>query len=60
MKPFIENEINDWFLAVMDGFIYIEHMEIPNIIDPRNSTRFDYILISRRDCSRTGARYLLY
>ena len=50
MKQFIENEISDWFLAVIDGYIHIEHCSIHNI-------EFDYLLISRRDCSRTGARY---
>ena len=46
----MENKISDWIISVVDGFIQIEHAII-------NSFKFDYILISRRDSSRTGARY---
>ena len=51
LQQFIDNNLNDWIIPVVDGFMRIEPSNI-------NGCLFDYILISRRDCLRTGARFL--
>lgn len=50
--PFIEAGLDQLVTPVMDGFISIE----PSIL---STNRFTYALISRRECLRTGTRYLL-
>jgi phosphatidylinositol 4-phosphatase len=50
MKPFIENKVFDWVLPVMDGLVEFVPYNIGEFA-------FRFILISRRDCSRTGARF---
>lgn len=49
-RSFIEAKLDEWILPVMDGFIHVEVCEVGGLI-------FDYILMSRRSCFRTGARY---
>jgi hypothetical protein len=40
-------QLDEWILPVMDGFIHVEVCEVGGLI-------FDYILMSRRSCFRTG------
>lgn len=50
MDKFIENQINDWILPLMDGFIEIHSCN-------SRLGNFTFILISRREWNRTGARF---
>ena len=44
---FYRVQLDEWILPVMDGFIHVEVCEVGGLI-------FDYILMSRRSCFRTG------
>ena len=51
MAEFRRNQITDWILPVMDGFVET------SMCDSKMG-RFLFVLISRRECYRTGARFL--
>lgn len=51
MAEFRKNNITDWILPVMDGFV-----ETSLCFSPKG--RYLFILISRREWYRTGARFL--
>ena len=48
---FISRGLDSWFVPVIDGFIRMERLTL-------RETTFDFLLISRRGCKRSGARFL--
>eukprot|EP00003_Mantamonas_plastica_P011551 TRINITY_DN2129_c0_g3_i2.p1 TRINITY_DN2129_c0_g3~~TRINITY_DN2129_c0_g3_i2.p1 ORF type:complete len:565 (+),score=174.18 TRINITY_DN2129_c0_g3_i2:759-2453(+) len=56
VQPFIDAELHRLVLPVMSGFIAAHKSSVSNP-DNKTSTLFDFVLISRRSCARTGARY---
>jgi len=50
-QPTNQPKLDEWILPVMDGFIHVQVCEVGGQL-------FDYILISRRSCFRTGTIYL--
>ena len=52
LRDLIKSKIDLWILPVIEGFIHTFN-------DTINDRLFTYILISRRGCGRTGARYLM-
>lgn len=50
MQPFVDHDVRDWILPVMDGYIEINPCTCI-------SGSFYFALISRRECYRTGARF---
>ena len=54
MEEFEKNDLEDWILPVIDGYIDSESFDG----EASDNGTYIFILISRRDCMRTGSRFL--